>query len=188
MKTVSYDTETTGLDRRKGQIFSFSTCTPEGSLEVHRFDGPPGRRRKSLHTLEEIWSQPLLAKVCHNAKFDIPFTQRFLGEWEDLWTTHTIHDTMVMSHLLQNHHPSHALKDLAWELSGYPKDDETAIKPYTRGGASYADVPEVLMDAYQKGDAERTMLLHLFFWPKIRKDPAARTTELLERIFGALGG
>jgi DNA polymerase-1 len=101
----------------------------------------------------------------HNAKFDLLATENCLNQ--KVAESILIHDTSIQSHLLQNNHPNHALKQLAWELAGYPRDDEQAVKDVVKDGGDYSHVPEFLMNAYQKGDAERTMLLHLFFYPKI---------------------
>jgi DNA polymerase-1 len=165
MKTIAFDTETTALRRTEGTIFSYSLCDEEGKTSVHRLDGSAVRQVRSRRTLEQLWSDTTVAKVMHNAKFDLGHTEVLLKK---KLNNHTFHDTMLMSHVLKNHHPGHALKDLAWELAGIPKDDENAIKPYTRGGNSYQSVPEYLMDKYQHRDAERCMLLFLFFWPKIQ--------------------
>lgn len=168
MNYVAYDTETTSLRRHTGDMFSFSLCDEEGKSSVHRLDGSLVRQRSSRTTLEKLWKDKNTAKVMHNAKFDLGFTQNLLN---DKLEGQPIHDTSLMSKILQNHHPSHDLKDLAWELANVKKDDERAIKPFTRGGASYQNVPEQLMTEYQHQDAQRTMLLFLFFWPKIQASP-----------------
>lgn len=165
MKAIAYDTETTSTRRALGEVFSYSLCDEEGKTTVHRLDGSAVRVAQNKYKLEKLWADTSVAKVMHNAKFDLGFTEKLLGR---KLREHPIHDTMLMSHILQNHHPSHALDDLAWELAAYPKGNDRAIRPYTVGGQSYQNVPEHLMNAYQKADGERGMLLHLFFWPKIQ--------------------
>lgn len=166
-QAIAYDTETTALSRWKGSMFAYSTCSSQGVIGVRRLDGSALRINQSRRILEELWADQTTAKVMHNAKFDLGHTERYLGK---RLRNNPIHDTMLMSHILQNHHHGHALKDLAWELAGVPKDDEAAIKVFTRGGGSYQAVPEHLMTEYQKRDAERCMLLFLFFWPQIKEN------------------
>jgi DNA polymerase-1 len=169
MEYINYDIETTGLQRLRDKIFSFAVCDEEGKSGVHRLDGSQLRQVQSKNILDKLWadeSSKTISKVMHNAKLDFGFT-------EQLYPTrnlrkHVIHDTMIMSHLLQNNHPSHALDDLAWELADYPKGQDYKIKPYTRGGQSYQGVPEHLFNPYQVADVERGMLLFLFFYPKIQ--------------------
>ena len=166
MSAVSYDTETTNLSRHRGNMFSFSTCTEGGETRVYRLDGNAVRVAISRLALEKLWADRQMAKVMHNLKFDLGFTEKMLSRVLD--TGQTLHDTHKMSHILQNDHKGHGLKELCWELAGYPRDDETAIHKYTAGGRSYQNVPEQLMEKYQHRDAERTMLLYQFFWPKIQ--------------------
>lgn len=167
---LAYDTETTGLSVHAGyRMFAYSTSTEDWKLDVVRLDGSPSRQKAGRAALEEVWSHPERPVVFHNSKFDLKHTEAYLGRSVE---GQAFHDTMAMSHMLQNRHPSHALKQLTWELAGYPRDDEAAVKRYTRAGrVDYSIVPEHLMDLYQRRDAERTMLLYRFFLPKLEARP-----------------
>lgn len=164
---ISYDVETTGLQRLRDKMFAYSICDEDGNASRYRLDGSLLRQVQARKKLNDIWSDEsakTLAKVSHG-KIDFGFTEQLLKPRN--LRNHLVHDTMLMSHILQNNHPSHALDDLAWELGGYSKSQDVAIKPYTKGGQSYQNVPEHLFDPYQIADAERGMLLFLFFYPKI---------------------
>ena len=162
MRVLAYDTETNGLDLHYGKrMFAFSTCSPGGMSRAWRLS-----RGGSTAYLKRLFGERAIVKVMHNAKFDLTATEYQLGR--RVAETTTFHDTILMSHVLQNLHPTHRLKDLSWELAGIPKDDEKAVKAFTRGGGDYSMVPEWLMKPYQRLDAERCMLLHLFFYPKIQ--------------------
>jgi len=168
-KALAYDTETTGL-RPFGtdqHMFGYCTANSEGIIEVRRIDGPRSRVKQNKEHLIDIIERAIAGEiemVFHNAKFDLAFTEKEVGfQFADKIK---FHDTMVMAHILQND-SSHRLKDLAWELAGVPVDDESAIKKFTRAGGTYQDVPEFLMHKYMERDAYRTILLHLFFYPKI---------------------
>jgi DNA polymerase-1 len=91
------------------------------------------------------------------------------------------HDTYVESRLIYGGHKTHRLKDLAWELAGIPKDDESAVKQNIPAGGNYSDVPADIMAEYQKRDVARAMLLHLFFYPKIVSNPAMARLYETER-------
>lgn len=165
---IAYDTETTSLRRNspEGAIFSFSTCDEAERVRVQRLDGSPSRIAMGRVALERLWNDTSIEKTIHNAKFDVGFTMKHLGKSEDEMRKHTIHCTMLASKVLRNDHPSHALKELCWELAGIPVDDERAIKGY----GNYQHVPEHLMTEYQKRDAIRGMLLALFFLPKLKAE------------------
>jgi len=173
---IAYDTETTGLNVHRDEVFAYSICEADSSAatvypEVYRLDGSAVRRYTSRVKLEDIWKEGKAPKVMHKSKFDLPMTERVLGR---SLKEQPFHDTMIQSHLIRSNHPSHALKDLAWELAGIPKDDEDAIKKFLKGkkgDRNYSMVPEPIMTEYQERDALRTILLHHFFYPQIKSDP-----------------
>ena len=176
MQCLSYDTETTGLNPYgPAKMFAYSTCDEDGGTRVLRLDGKDRKLKTGKSFLEKIWRDKKLFKVMHNAKFDLAMTEKRLGR--KLAEDHPFHDTIIQSALLQNDHRDHKLKHVAWELAGIPMDDEAAIRPYTLGEfEDYSSVPVHLMHDYQLRDAERTMLLHLFFYPKILADPGILDT------------
>ena len=164
---LTYDTETTGLDRRRDKMFAFSTCTEQGKAVASRLDGNPVRVVKNKYELKRIWQDISIVKIMHNAKFDLGFTKEYLGiSLQDL-AKHPIHDTSLMSRVLQNEHRTHALKDLTYELFGYPRDDETRAKKYLTTTSNMQDCPEEVFNEYQTRDAIRTMLLYKKFLPDI---------------------
>lgn len=177
-KVIALDTETTGLDLyRSANMFAFSFCTEGGLTQVCRLDGTALRARQSTRKLKELVNGDY-ELVFHNAKFDLTAIERYLQC--RLPESLIIHDTYIQSHILQSNHPSQKLKDLAWELCGITTDDEKAVKPFAKDGGNYQQVPEHLMNEYQKRDAERTMLLHLFFYPKIIENESFREIYQME--------
>ena len=168
---TSYDVETTGLQRLKHRIFSYAVCSEQGDSTVHRLDGSKLRQVQNQNKLSRMWNADTVTTHCftmHNAKLDFGFTEQHFKDRS--LRKHEFHDTMIMSCLLQNNHPSHALDDLAWELANFPKLQDAAIKPYIAGGNTFDNVPEQLFDPYQIADVERGMLLFLFMYPKIASD------------------
>lgn len=160
MKTLAFDVETSGLWPYHGcDMFSYATCDIEGNTEVYRETD-----KNYLKKLREIWSGKY-ELVMHNCKFDTTFTEKLLGQR----LNHvTIHCTHKMSHILNNHHRSHGLEDLAHELAGYERIDKT-VKRLAKKSGGFHKVPVEIMDHYQRMDVERTMLLHSFFWPMIQE-------------------
>jgi len=172
MNLVCYDTETTGLDLwGKDRMFSFSACDLEGKAEVYRL----GRDEGAEEALRSLFNGDR-SLICHNVKFDLKASLKHLQDW-DLLDRISFHDTSLQSKILMNNHPNHKLKNLCFELAGFPKDDEEAIWKVMKGRNTMEDfsrVPEDLMDEYQKRDVQRCALLHRFFYPKIERDARLR--------------
>jgi DNA polymerase-1 len=165
MALIALDTETSGLNLLAGkELFSFSEANEDGESQVFRLDTSEVARLQNLQRLSKNFKTH--TPIMHNAGFDLRASERILNE--DLAFKVSFHDTSIQSHILRNNHPSHRLKDLAYELAGFPKDDERKIKQFLKGkDPDYSKVPESIMTPYQHNDAQRTMLLHLFFYPKI---------------------
>lgn len=177
MRELAYDTECSGL-RVNGPAeelpFGYSTGTMDGETAWHRFGTVAKRRsaaeRENLAGLDRLWTPGSdFLPVMHNAKFDLGMTAKILKR-DDGILDRPFHDTFIMSALVQSDHPSHALKELAWEIGGISTEDEKALKPYVSGGRSYELVPDHKMRVYGKQDAYRTMFLYQFFRPKLEAD------------------
>ncbi len=169
MNPIAYDTETTGLHRHLGaEMFSFSTCTHDWKTTVHRLDGlPPSTPRAASFHLKQLWNETgkrRWAKVCHNSRFDIGMSEKRLGR---SLRGHETHETMVLSHMFQNTHPNHRLGELAWELFDYPQDVDNLIDRYKHSENGLRDCPPELLPPYQIADAERTMGLFQYWYPKM---------------------
>ena len=171
----AYDIESTGLNVYKGaEMFSYSIGHEDGSCVVHRLDGKD--RIENRKILQKFFDDTTIKKVCHNVKFDRKFTIHYgihvpnETEW---------HCTLLMSQLLRNLAPSHSLDYLCWELAGYKRIDKE-ISTMAKAMGGYQNVPIHIMNNYQKHDAIRGMLLFLFFFPKIKKNPKVYSDYLNE--------
>jgi DNA polymerase I len=161
MKLLAFDIETTGLDPYRGaKIFSFATCDEKGNTEVYR-------KNFTSYYLENLLKDTSIVKICHNFHFEYSLL-KFSGyniPSNTIW-----HDTMIMSQLLNNLEPSHALDSLTKkygneEYNEYDEDIAKAAKIY----GSYNKIPNDLMEPYQRMDVIRTMILFKTFWPYIKE-------------------
>lgn len=159
---LAFDTETNGLKPHGGNsMFAYSTCDEDAYIQVVRMT-----ERNADKRLADVLSGRHLV-VMHSAKFDLSFAEKRLGR--RVAEVVPFDDTKTMSHMLRNNHHGHGLKDLAWELAGYAKDDEVEVKAHARNAedVDYSRVPEPIMRRYQERDAYRTMMLWRFFRPKL---------------------
>ena len=129
-KITSFDIETTGLNAYAGKkIFAYcigySILSAEGEsidckVDVRRLDHKDNRKNKrNWKRLQRYWLDTSIIKVIHNAKFELHFL-KMAGIV--IPKDSIIHDTIIMSQILRNLAPSHALDYLCWELGGYTRE------------------------------------------------------------------
>jgi len=174
----SFDVETTGLSFRTSEIFSYCIGHRDGTSEVWRLDKNGRDKKLGWERLKEFFSDPTIAKIAHNYKFELHFLKKH-GIYihpETVW-----HDTMLQSRLLRNLAPSHTLEYLCWEIGDYKiktpyglfnsrEIDKKVSEQASARGGRYDRVDPDLMYWYQIADAERPVLLHRVWEQEFRKD------------------
>ncbi len=161
MSVLAIDTETTGLNFLLGaEPFMVTACDLEGNLFYWEFDIDPTtkkirRNRSTLKDLRETL-QSYDDWVFHNANFDlralatlfqIPVQQiiKYHKHPTAFWCH--IHDTLLMSHVLDNQR-SHGLKDLSVRYLKFPKDDEDSLRDATKAAR------RLVRSLHRKGEIE----------------------------------
>jgi len=123
----SFDVETTGLSAYHGnEIFAY--CIGEtvkenleivdSNLSVYRIDEMEeyAKKLENIKLLKSFWKDTSKKKVIHNAKFELMFLD--VGGIE-VPENSIIHDTMIISQIINNICPSHALDYLCKIYNGY---------------------------------------------------------------------
>lgn len=170
--TIIFDTETTGLRlHRSDRMFAYSYRVNDEPIEVLRKEQGP---EYETDLTDVVWNGDTV--VMHNAKFDVTASRKDGVRIPD---GYPIHDTMIMLAILRSD-MSKGLKDAAYALAGYPRDDESEVKKALGGGMDYSKCPPHIMRKYQIADVERTDLLYRFLWPKIESDPVTLAVYRLE--------
>lgn len=200
---VACDTETTGLSPWKGdRPFAFSFCNEDGETRYVEFKVDPFSRRvlydaqpNDRDMLRRFFTDPRIAKVFWNAKFDV----RQISFALDIKVAGDIHEGMFAGHCCNSSETTFQLKPIAKKYAGVPDDDQTILQEWVvvlrrhakaRGWkiaadveadywlCSYAyelldpsDAAEVvsLCMTYAVTDAERTMLMWLFYVRKMEQ-------------------
>lgn len=122
---VSFDIETDGLRVRQDRIIGFGVSNGVDGLyvPVYSWDGsklvPVSYAAEVKAMLAALQGKKL---ICHNAAFDIPFTQNAYGV---TLIASLYADTMLMAHLCDENLPSYGLKELGENLYG---KEETQAK------------------------------------------------------------
>jgi DNA polymerase I-like protein with 3'-5' exonuclease and polymerase domains len=164
----AFDYETTGFDPLVNEVFGFVLTDEDGVSEVYDLDTDP----KALQVLKDFWADTSIEKIAHNLKFELHFTISQLGITIPEGTI--LHDTMIMSQIVDNLERSHSLDDLTnlycgdRELIEEWKRVDGLVKKEAELRGNYQLVNRHLMHTYQRHDGFRTMLLYKMFFTLIQ--------------------
>ena len=164
-KVVAFDFETTEIDDKVG-IYAdpnfTATCLSlsfqAGSsyvIPLNHFESPYSakQQRGILRVLaEQIFCNPEIKKIAHNAKFDM-HVWNLLGMPKMLGK---IYDTMLMHHLIDEVSP-HGLKPISADLFPDTKDYEKEIKAY-----KWHLIPMRLLAPYAGTDTDLTFRIEAY--------------------------
>lgn len=166
-KVISFDTETThvgstvfhdcpdgivrrivGTGKSAGyQDIPFCISLSDGQVGVSIYDTPENGFAK-FKALSVLFEDESIEKVAHNTKYDLQMLKNIGMEVKG-----QIHDTMIMSKLLDENKRSHTLLDLVTPLGGIT-NFEHMVKHYkmtvmkATQGVNYAEIDRDLMTQY----------------------------------------
>jgi DNA polymerase-1 len=195
---IAFDCETTGLSVWKAdQPFAISFCDVNGTLAYIDFPVDPFTRAvtyraSDLDFIASILSNPDVAKVGHNVKFDVRMVERHVG----IPVCGQIHETMLAARAYNSLEPSLKLKPLAHKYLDYPTDDEKDLQRAVVSGRHRAkklgwniaaetkadywipkalDLQNDLCEKYCRLDSERTMALFLMYMDWMKEEDVYET-------------
>jgi DNA polymerase-1 len=155
---IALDTETTSLEWWKGHIFGMSHCLND---KCYDYDLIPKYSKEYLAKL--IGSETDI--IFHNAKFDLHFLKN--AGYLDLLKGRQVHDTMIMSYLLDEN-KSHHLNDVAKRYAQAP-DWKDEVKDYVKkNNCGYEQVPYETMKTYSARDSLYTYKIFNAMVPELK--------------------
>lgn len=176
---VSFDIETTDTDPKVGDIFAYVVTDRHGNSEVYRMDTEDEvQNRIGWKKLRRLFADGKTAIICHNYKFEHSFLEKhnIYIHPKTPW-----HDTVLMSRMLRNLWPSHALDYAPYILCNYTRKWDQLVKEQSEArGGRYDRVDKDIMYNYQIADGERTMILFLTWIAEFETNPALYKDYLVE--------
>jgi DNA polymerase-1 len=156
----AFDTETTCLLACRAELvgLSFAVCPGEGWYVPigHRYLGVPEQldRQLVLEKLRPLLTDPKLAKIAQNAKYDLLVLRRAGVEVKGL-----VCDTMLASYLANPAAKSHGLDNLAADLLGYRTISYTEVAGKGKNQVGFEEVEVEKASVYAAEDADITLRL-----------------------------
>ncbi len=154
---ISFDTETTSTQEMEAEVVGISLSTEAGSgwyVPVGHLSGPNLPLADVLEALRGPLTNPNIAKIAHNAKYDYLVLSRI-----GLDVTPIGFDTMIAEWLVDPNTRNLGLKNLALARLGVEMTHIEDLIGKGKNQLSMADVPVKAAAAYAVADAEKTLQL-----------------------------
>jgi DNA polymerase I len=186
---VAVDTETDGLDAQRANIVGLSLATApgracyvplrhEGTLEnVIATQIAPA---DAMSALAELFTDPAVLKVFHNAKFDLAIFARAGAPLAE-----PVDDTMLISFAQEAGAHGHGMDELSSLHLGHTPISYDSVTGTGKGRIPFHQVPLDRATAYAAEDADVTLRLWHALRPRLR---ATRSLALYEQIDRRLSG
>lgn len=187
---LAIDTETTGLTPARVDLVGISLATRAGracyiplrhGAGADLFDMPsadtPQQPKISdvVAVLKDICADPAVVKIGHNMKFDLQMLQLVgLG-------FKALHDTMLMSYVLDGTTHGHGLDELAMLHCGHKMISYDEVTGTGKGRISFAAVPLDKACDYAAEDADFTLRLYEILFPRLAAEKMSGIYEDIER-------
>lgn len=178
----SFDLETDSTNERTANIVGLSFSMGKGEAYYipvgHLTDaageepGPQLSTAEALDILRPVLTDATVAKVGHNAKFDIMVLAA-----HGVWVEGLAYDTMVAAYLLNPGRRGLGLKDMAFEALGVIMTPITDLIGTGKQQISMANTPVHAAADYAGADADMTLRLYHALEPQLR----ARDLDTLMR-------
>ncbi|HFA51610.1 MAG TPA: DNA polymerase I [Bacteroidetes bacterium] len=173
-KEISFDTETTGIDANQAELvgFSFSVKAHEGWYVPIPADQEEAQ--KIVDQFRPVFENKKIEKIAQNAKYDALMLKWYGTELEGYW-----YDTMIAHYLLEPE-LRHGMDYLA---ETYLKYKPVSIETLIGKGAkqlSMRDVPVERVAKYAAEDADVTLQLKEYFFPKLKEEGLQELYDTLE--------
>jgi DNA polymerase-1 len=177
---VCLDTETTSIDPMQARIVGLAFAIEPGRAcympLAHRYPGAPDQLplEPTLARLAPWFANPRKFKVGQNLKYD----QHVLAN-HGIALAGVVHDTLLQSYVLEAHRP-HDMDSLAWR---HLNVKTIAYADVAGKGAKQIDFDQVDIEGatrYSAEDADITLQLHRYLYPRISADPK------LDRIYSTI--
>lgn len=179
-KTVVFDLETDGLNTLEARIIGVSLSTKAYSAYyiplLHDYEGVPTQCEYTyaMEKLTQFFASDV-AKVAHNAKFDLKVLKQHGIDVNSIQF-----DTMLESYVFNSAESRHDMDSLAKRYLNHTTTTFEEVAGKGKKQKTFNQIDITTAGYYACEDADITMRLHNYFWPKISQQPSL--LELYDKI------
>jgi DNA polymerase-1 len=157
-KMIAFDTETTSTNAMQAELVGISLAVSQDEgyyIPVGHLSGKQLTLKEVISALKAPLSDPGIAKIAHNAKFDMLILERV-----GLPVSPVTFDTMIAEWLINPDSRNLGLKNMAWVKLGYEMTQIEALIGTGRSQITMEAVPIAQAASYAVADAVVTLRLH----------------------------
>ena len=157
-KMIAFDTETTSTNAMQAGLVGISLAVSQDEgyyIPVGHLSGKQLTLKEVISALKAPLSDPGIAKIAHNAKFDMLILERV-----GLPVSPVTFDTMIAEWLINPDSRNLGLKNMAWVKLGYEMTHIEALIGTGRSQITMEAVPIAQAASYAVADAVVTLRLH----------------------------
>lgn len=167
----AFDIETTSLDYMQAELvgISFSVIAGTGAYVpvAHDYADAPAQlpRTLVLEKLRPLLEDPNQAKLGHNLQYDKNILANYGIDLQGI-----VHDSMLQSYVINSTASRHNMDALAFN---YLQRDTTHFEDIAGKGSKQIGFNQVTIEnatPYAAEDADVTLQLHQYFWPKLQQN------------------
>ncbi|MFI0413245.1 MAG: 5'-3' exonuclease H3TH domain-containing protein, partial [Candidatus Thiodiazotropha sp.] len=181
----AFDTETTSLDYMQAELVGLSFALHPGEAAYvpvgHDYPGAPTQlsRELVLTHLKPLLENPKLKKVGQNLKYDMSVLARYGIDMQGI-----AYDTMLESYVLDSTATRHDMDSMAKRYLQHETIHFETIAGKGKKQLTFNQIDLELAAPYAAEDADITLRLHNYFWPKFESEHLL--TSLLTELEVAL--
>ncbi len=173
-KTISFDTETTGLDAHQAELVGLAFCFKAKEAYYIPFPEDQEETKKLLHEFKAILENPAITKVGQNIKYDMT-----MMKWYDVEVKGGLEDTMILHYLVE---PDlrHKLDYLSEAYLKYKMEPiENLIGKRGKNQLTMRDVAVDKVVEYAGEDADITLQVYMELQKKVEEE---KVTDIYKKI------
>ena len=166
---IAFDTETTSLEPLDASLVGFAFAVESGQAWyvplAHADQNTEFTAAEAIESLAPLLADPDRPKVGQNLKYDLNVLEQ-----NGLTLAGIAHDTMLASYVLNSTATRHDMDSLAGRYLNRQTQSFEAIAGKGKQQVTFDQVATEQAAAYAGEDAEVTLALHRYLWPRLQSE------------------